>query len=43
MSAMFTNTVAFTNQDLSSWNVSKVISHHDFGSSWGTGNTEPIW
>ena len=42
---MFANARAFTNQDLSSWNVSNVPTdkHNDFMTGTSTGNTEPNW
>ncbi len=43
MEGMFINATAFTNHDLSGWNVDKVTQHEDFGKGWGTGNKEPIW
>jgi surface protein len=45
MELMFKRASAFTNQDLSSWNVNKVPSnkHDDFMTDSGGGNTEPSW
>jgi surface protein len=42
---MFYKAKAFTNQDLSSWNVGKVPSdkHYSFVYGSGGGNTEPNW
>ena len=43
MSYMFYDNTAFTNKDLSSWNVSNVTEHTGFMQNAGTGNTEPTW
>jgi hypothetical protein len=45
MEYMFWKTSAFTDQNLSSWNVGKVPSnkHNDFMKNSGTGNTQPTW
>jgi surface protein len=43
MYSMLNNARAFTNHDLSKWDVSKVENHLYFSSGWGTGNTEPNW
>jgi surface protein len=42
---MFYKATAFTNQDLSSWNVSNMSSkgHSGFMSGAGGGNTQPNW
>ncbi len=44
MSYMFYYASSFSNHDLnSSWDVHNVTNHTDFGTGWGTGNTEPNW
>ena len=43
MGSMFEEASAFTNQDLSSWNVGNVSSHTDFMKDSGGSNTEPNW
>jgi len=44
MRIMFSSAIAFTNQNLSSWNVGAVHAiHTDFMLNAGAGNTEPIW
>ena len=43
MNAMFYNAKSFSNQDLSSWNVSKVKEHTQFSVGWGKDNIEPKW
>jgi len=43
MSYMFAGAKAFSNHNLSSWNVTKVTEHTDFSKNWGSGNTEPNW
>jgi len=45
MKYMFNGAKAFTNQDLSSWDVNNVPSdkHNDFVKGTGGGNTEPNW
>lgn len=43
MSYMFYNAAAFTDHDLSDWDVTDVTSHIGFSTGWGTGNTEPTW
>jgi len=40
---MFWNARSFSNQDLSSWDVSKVTNHYNFMKDAGSGNTEPNW
>jgi surface protein len=43
MNLMFYRARAFTNHDLSSWDVSSVTDHDRFMSGAGSGNTEPNW
>lgn len=43
MAYMFYSASAFSNQDLSGWDVSSVTDHRDFMTEAGAGNTEPIW
>ncbi|MBN1525118.1 MAG: BspA family leucine-rich repeat surface protein [Spirochaetales bacterium] len=43
MEYMFYNASAFSNHDLSGWDVNNVTAHGDFSTGWGSGNTEPIW
>jgi surface protein len=43
MESMFGEAANFTNQDLSSWNVSNVVNHNRFFDGAGSGNIEPIW
>jgi surface protein len=43
MKEMFRDTQAFSNHDLSSWNVNKVTEHTDFFTGADAGNTEPNW
>ena len=43
MSFMFREARAFTQQDLSGWNVSKVTKHYRFFDGAGSGNIEPNW
>jgi surface protein len=43
MRDMFYNASAFSNHDLSDWNVTNVMYHSDFSTGWGTGNIEPLW
>jgi len=43
MSWMFNGATSFKDQNLSSWDVNKVIYHTNFSTGWGTGNTEPNW
>ena len=43
MSWMFYDATAFTNQDLSSWNISKTSHYSSFMSQAGSGNSEPNW
>jgi len=40
---MFFMAHAFSNNDLSMWNVHNVENYYGFSYSWGTGNTEPNW
>jgi len=41
MDSMFQNASAFSNHDLSSWNITNVINHENFCDGWGSGNTPP--
>ena len=43
MNQMFYGATNFTNQNLSSWNISNVDMHFDFFEEAGSGNIEPIW
>ena len=43
MYSMLNYAEAFTNHDLSKWDVSKVKNHTLFSSGWGVGNKEPNW
>jgi surface protein len=45
MDWMFMRASSFTNQDLSSWDVSKIssVKHDAFVSNTGGGNIEPKW
>jgi hypothetical protein len=43
MLMMFQNASAFSDQNLSTWNVTKVTNHDRFMLDAGTGNIEPIW
>ncbi len=43
MGYMFRNAPAFSNQDLSSWDVTSVTKHTLFMNGAGAGNTEPDW
>jgi hypothetical protein len=40
---MFYNANSFSNNDLSTWNVSNVTNHEGFSTSWGSTNIEPDW
>jgi len=41
MNRMFYNASAFSDHNLSGWNVDNVLDHTDFCTGWGTGNTPP--
>ena len=50
MYSMFYNASSFIGHDLSGWDVdytddarTAAVSHTDFSTGWGTGNTEPHW
>ena len=43
MNSMFYYAKSFFNQDLSTWDVSKVEKHNNFSENWGEGNIEPNW
>ena len=43
VSYMFNNASAFSNNDLSEWNVTNVTERNGFSTGWGSGNTEPTW
>jgi surface protein len=43
MFVMFQKASAFSDQNLSTWNVTKVTNHDRFMLDAGTGNIEPIW
>ncbi len=43
MEGTFMDSLSFTNQDLSSWDVHAVESHKDFAKNWGAANIEPNW
>jgi len=43
MWGMFNGATAFSNHDLSGWDVNNVTNHTDFSLNWGTGNIEPNW
>jgi surface protein len=42
MNHMFKGATAFSNHDLSSWDISSVTTHTDFDDGWGAGNTSPF-
>jgi hypothetical protein len=43
MNSMFQDASAFSDHDLSGWNVTNVDYHENFSTGWGTGNSEPLW
>ena len=43
MFVMFQNASAFSDQNLSAWDVTKVTNHSDFMTGAGSRNIEPTW